>query len=99
MVNWMDSIIERIWFSGMVRRECIRFIYILFPARQVLFVVAKLTFQVYNKATLSQTVFNEFCFLRGKGNEGRKEGSPKPSSIYTQIFYPFLSPKFLQDRA
>ena len=26
MVNWMDSIINRIWFSGMVRRECIRFI-------------------------------------------------------------------------
>ena len=33
MVNWMDSIIKRIWFSGMVRRECIRFIYILFPAK------------------------------------------------------------------
>ena len=33
MVNWMDSIIERICFSGMVRRECIRFIYILLPTR------------------------------------------------------------------
>ena len=33
MVNWMDSIIKRICFSGMVRRECIRFIYILLPTR------------------------------------------------------------------
>ena len=33
MVNLMNSIIERIWFSGMVGRECIRFIYILFPAK------------------------------------------------------------------
>ena len=37
MVNWMDSIIERIWSTGMVKRECIRFIFI--PS-QVLFVVA-----------------------------------------------------------
>ena len=29
MVNWMDSIIERIWSTGMVKRECIRFIFIL----------------------------------------------------------------------
>ena len=57
----MDSIIERIWFSGMIRRECIRFIYILFPVRSVLFVVAKLTFfKMYNKATLSQSVFNPY---------------------------------------
>ena len=33
MVNWMDSIIESIWFSGVVRRECIRFLYILSPGR------------------------------------------------------------------
>ena len=45
MVNWVDSIIKRIWFSGMVRRECIRFIYILFSARQVLLMVTKLAFQ------------------------------------------------------
>ena len=33
MVNSMDSIIKRIWFSGTVTRECTRFIYILSPAR------------------------------------------------------------------
>ena len=32
-VNWVDSAIEMIWFSGMVRRECIRSIYIFLPAR------------------------------------------------------------------
>ena len=32
MENWMDSIIERTCFSGMVRHECIRFINILFLA-------------------------------------------------------------------
>ena len=81
MVNWMDSIIERIWFSGMIGHECIRFIYILFPARKVIFVVAKLTSKIYNKSTLSQTVFNEFCFLRIKPNEGGWDGASKPASI------------------
>ena len=55
--------------------------------------------KIYNKATPSETVFNEFCFLRAKFNEGGGEGGPKPSSVYTQIFYPFLSPIFLQDSA
>ena len=32
MVNWMDPIIERIWSTGVVKRECIKL------------VVAKLTF-------------------------------------------------------
>ena len=45
MPNWMNPVIERIWFSVMVRREYIRYIYMLFPIREVLFVVAKLTFQ------------------------------------------------------
>ena len=57
---------------------------------------------MYNKATLSQTVFKEFCFLRTESNEGEGErgaGGPKPSSIDTQIFYLLLSPKFLQDGA
>ena len=36
--------------------------------------VAKLTFQYYNKAILSQTGFNQFCFLRNKSNEIGREG-------------------------
>ena len=55
--------------------------------------------KIYNKATPSETVFNEFCFLRAKVNEGGGEGVPTSSSVYAQIFYPFLSPKFLQDSA
>ena len=33
--------------------------------------------KIYNKATPSETVFNEFCFLRAKFNEGGGEGGPK----------------------
>ena len=48
---------------------------------------------------MSRTVFNEFFFLRTKSNEGEGErGGPKSWSINTQIFYPLLFPKFLQDR-
>ena len=72
----MDSIIERIWFSAMGGRESIRFIYILFPARYVLSVAAKLS-KIYNKPTLNQTVFNKFCFLRTQSNEGGGEGRSK----------------------
>ena len=42
---------------------------------------------------MSQTVFS-----KSNEEEGGK-GGPKLSSIYTQIFYPFSSPKFLQDSA
>ena len=56
-------------------------------------------FKIDNKAIASQNNFNEFCFLRAKSNEGRGEEGPKPSSIYTQIFYTFLFPKILQDSA
>ena len=55
--------------------------------------------KIYNKATPSETVFNEFCFLRAKFTEGGGEGGPKPLSVYTQIYYPFLSPKFLRKTA
>ena len=55
--------------------------------------------KIYNQATPSETVFNEFCFLRAKFTEGGGEGGPKPLSVYTQIYYPFLSPKFLRKTA
>ena len=63
MVNWMDSIIERIGSTGMVKRECIRFTFI--PSQISSFRGCQTDFRIYNnKTTLSQTVSNTFCFLQ-----------------------------------
>ena len=86
MVNWMDSIIERIWFTGMVKRECIRFIFI--PSQ-------------ISSFCRCQTDFSEFIiikqysvklFLTNSASSSTKSiereegrGAPKPLSICTQI--------------
>ena len=48
------------------------FIYYSQPDKFFLWLRNRL-FKIYNKATLSQTVFNEFCFLRAESNEGEVE--------------------------
>ena len=47
-----------------------RFIYIYSQPDKFFLWLPNLVFKIYNKATLSQTVFNEFCYLRAKSNEG-----------------------------
>ena len=54
-----------------------------------------LLFKIYNKSTLSQTVFSEFCFLLTKSNEGRQGeggrreggGGPEPPSTYAHKIF------------
>ena len=58
IVNWMDSITERIRSSGMVKRKCNRFIFI--PSQ----ISSICGCQTDFSGTFSQTVSNELCFLQ-----------------------------------
>ena len=51
IVAWVDSIIEKIRFSGMVKREFIRFIFI--PSQVSSFCGCQTDFSELSKATLS----------------------------------------------
>ena len=69
-----------------------KFIYIYSQPDKFFLWLPNLLFKNYNKATLSQTVFNEFCFLRAKSNEGEWEGIQH----CRQYIGKFLIPFFLQ---
>ena len=67
----------------MVKCDCIRFIYILFLPDKFFLWLPNRLFKIYNKATSSETVYNEFCFLL------RWEG--RGSKTVVNIFANFLS--------
>ena len=91
---WMDSIIERIQFLGMVKPEFIRFIFI--PSQ-------------ISSSCGCQTDFSEFIitlhwvklFLINSASSGARSNeqeASRPSSIYTQICIPSLLQNFTRLR-
>ena len=96
MVNWMDSIIERTWFTGMVKRECIRFIFI--PSQISSFCGCQTDFSEF--IIIKQ--YSVKLFLTNSASSStksieREEGRGSSETVvnmYTN-FYPLLSLKFL----
>ena len=90
MVNWMDSLIERIRSIDMVKRECIGFIFI--PSQISSFCGCQTDFLLIlkphwvklfltNSASSSATSIEEGGVVGGKATQ-------KPSSEYAHIFIP-----------
>ena len=55
-------------------------------------------FKIYNKATLNQTVFKEFCLLRAKSNKGRGEGCKTVVDKYVNVLSLPFSKIFTRQR-
>ena len=91
MVNWMDSVIARILSTGMVKRECIRFIFIpswisSFSGCQTVFSEFIIIHYIIHwvKLFLTNSASSRAKSLRGV----RVVAAPKPSSKYAQICIP-----------
>ena len=87
IVNWIDFIIKRIRSTGMVKRECIRFIFISsqissFCGCQTDFLEFIIIKPHWVKLFLTNSASSRAKFFERVG----REAAPKPSSKYVQTF-------------